>query len=101
MPNPNYYDDGDGGGDSQAQPNPGADPKDEGGEQTPLLPKSAFGGKEPKPGDRCEFEVVTVHEDEVAVKYVPGEESEDKPPEDNPEPAEAPGGGGEMSSMLE
>lgn len=45
-------------------------------ENTFLVPKDALGGKEPNPGDKCTFEIVKVHGDEVEVRYVGEEESD-------------------------
>lgn len=43
----------------------------ESGEETALLPKSLFSGKDIEPGSKCEVEIVHVYDDEVEVKYVP------------------------------
>lgn len=49
------------------------------GDNTALLPKSFFAGKEIEPGSKCELEIVHAYEDEVEVKYVPhGTKSDDK-----------------------
>lgn len=45
--------------------------KEEYGE-TALLPKSFFGGKQPKPGEEWIVEIVHDHGDEVEVKYATG-----------------------------
>lgn len=44
--------------------------ENESGEDTALLPKSLFAGKDIEPGSKCEVEVVHVYGDEVEVKYV-------------------------------
>ena len=56
--------------------------EDESGEETAMLPKSLFAGKEPEPGSKCTVEVVHVYQDEVEVKYVP-HGTKDKPKEDS------------------
>lgn len=51
----------------------------ESGEETALLPKSFFAGKDIEPGSKCEIEIVHGYEDEVEVKYVPhGTKKDDK-----------------------
>lgn len=42
-----------------------------GEDQTAVLPKEIFMGKDLKPGTRCEIEIVSVGEDGVQIKYVP------------------------------
>lgn len=61
----------------------GSEPMDKGSEgesnkevETALLPKSIFGDKDLEPGNKCTFEIVKVHGDEVEVKY--SHESEPK-----------------------
>ena len=54
--------------------------------ETTLVPKSMFEGKELKPGDEFYFTVVAIHENEVEVKYKhdekePGEEKGTDSPE--------------------
>lgn len=56
--------------------------ENETGEETALLPKSLFSGKDIEPGSKCEVEIVHVYEDEVEVKYVPHGTKEDKPKEE-------------------
>lgn len=96
----NYYDD---------SPEPAAAPEggqpeakegDEGG-QTFIAPRSAFMGKELKPGDRCDVEVVAVHENDIELKGCEqGDESAEKPqPEAAPEMGGGDGGG--MASLME
>ncbi len=68
---------------------------DEEGE-TFLVPKSALGGKEPKPGDTCEFKVERVYEDECEFSYVKHGNSETK--EENPDMDKA---NEDMESMAE
>jgi hypothetical protein len=73
---------------------PGAEPMRKADDSTALLPKNFFPNPEDKkPGDRCEIEVVRVHDDEVAVKYVQHDEEENAEAE---QPAE-----GESASMPE
>ena len=45
--------------------------------ESALLPKSLFGGKEPKPGEEFVFKVVQVHGEEVEVEYATGSEKKD------------------------
>ena len=92
--NSNLYDDGPAQSPAPA-PDTEAEPTGEEG-QTTLLPKSVVGGKQLKPGDVCELEVVADHGDEYEVKYA-GEAGGE--PAGKPEKPEA--GGGEMASMLE
>ena len=40
------------------------------GEETALLPKSFFQGKELEVGKKCEVEIVSLYDDEAEVKYV-------------------------------
>lgn len=47
-------------------------------QQTGMLPKTFFGGKDLTPGTRCEVEIEQVMDDEVHVRYVPHSESDDK-----------------------
>lgn len=56
----------------------------ESGEETALLPKSLFSGKDIEPGSKCEVEVVHVYEDEVEVKYVKHKEDLDAKEKDEP-----------------
>ena len=43
--------------------------EEKGDDQTAEIPKAVLGGGNPKPGDKCEFEVVQVMEDSVLVRY--------------------------------
>jgi hypothetical protein len=82
----------------QEQPQPQEQEKEEAGDsQTAEIPKNVLGGKDLKPGNKCEFEIVQVMEDSVLVKYASegGEEASEAPP-----PAAAPQGG-QMSSLME
>lgn len=45
--------------------------------QTGMINSSVFGGKMPKPGDRCTFEVVHCSEDECEIKYLSSEGGEE------------------------
>lgn len=65
--------------------------------KTALVPKSLFSG-ELKPGDKFEFEVVTVRGDEVEVRYSGSEKQEESKPQPQEQPAQPDGG---MRSMLE
>lgn len=61
------------GDESEAAPAPeeSESKEQESGEETALLPKSFFAGKELKPGTKCQIEIVHGYGDEVEVKYVP------------------------------
>jgi len=80
---------------------PGADdnakPKADEGSETFIAPKSAF-SKELKPGDKCDVEVVQVHEDSIEFKGCSGDDEHEEMSDNKPE-APMPEGG--MSSMLE
>jgi hypothetical protein len=80
---------------------PGADdnakPKADEGAETFIAPKSAF-SKELKPGDKCDVEVVQVHEDSIEFKGCSGSDEHEEMSDKQPE-APMPEGG--MSSMLE
>jgi hypothetical protein len=60
-----------GGGDSEMH---------EDGEQTAVIPLSAFGSNKPNPGDHCTFEVVQVNDDDAVVRYA--KDGEEKPAEE-------------------
>jgi hypothetical protein len=81
-----------------ADPAENAEPKADEGSETFIAPKSAF-TKELKPGDKCDVEVVRVHEDSIEFKGCAGGDDHDDMPGEKPEAA-APEGG-EMRSMLE
>lgn len=94
----NYYDDAPADAGAASPEKPEAKASDEGG-QTSILPKSFFSG-EVKPGDKCDIEVVAVHEGDVEVKGCEKDDEHQEKPDDSepPEPAAAPS---EMSSMME
>jgi hypothetical protein len=95
MPEVNsYYDDAPAGG-SGKTPSEGSD--ENSGSKTALIPKSLF-GHDLKPGDKCDIEVVAVHEQDYAVKGCSGHE--DEKPEDGGGEGE-PQPEGSMTSMLE
>lgn len=72
MPDNYYPMPEDGGGDAPAAPK--EKPADEqSDDRTALLPKSMFGGADPKEGEEYYFTVVHVYEDEVEVEYSKGE----------------------------
>lgn len=73
------------------------EPEDTGEDRTALLPKASFMGKDLKPGTRCEFEIVRVHDDEVEVKYVPHEESAEAAPA---APAAPPPGMDQLAELM-
>jgi hypothetical protein len=63
---------------------------EESDENTTLVPKSFFGGKDLEVGKKCEVEVVALYEDEVEVKYVKHKDKEEKPDEPEREDMEDP-----------
>lgn len=75
-----------------------AEPKADEGAETFIAPKSAF-TRELKPGDKCDVEVVRVHEDSVEFKGCAGSDEHDDMPGEKPD-APMPEEGG-MRSMLE
>jgi hypothetical protein len=83
---------------------PGDQPEGkEGDEDRPtfIVPKSAFGGKDIKPGDKCDIEVCMVHENDVeCYPCEPGEHDEEKEKPAAEAPAAQPPAG-DMSSMME
>ena len=81
------YDDG-GGSDSATIESPAEKPSEKKeGAATGLLSKDFFGGKELKPGTRCEIEVDRILDDQVMVRKVP--ESDYSKPEESMMPAES------------
>lgn len=86
MPNPSLYDDDSGGEQQAAAPDSGG--KEEQSEsQTFLIPKSALAGHDLKPGDKCDFEVVRVHEDAYEAQGCEGGgEQEQEAPAEAPAP---------------
>lgn len=48
------------------------------GQETFLAPKSALGGKTLKVGNKCEFEIKSIMEDEVELEYVEHKKDDDK-----------------------
>ena len=95
--NSNLYDDA-----PAAAPGAGADdnakPKADEGAETFIAPKSAF-SKALKPGDKCDVEVVQVHEDSIEFKGCSGGDDHNDMPGEKPD-APMPQEGG-MRSMLE
>lgn len=75
--------------------------------KTALLPKSFFAGRDMKPGQHCDIEIVRVHPEEVEVKYVEmSDEKEEKGEGEGEAPPQAPPGpmmgeGGGMAGMYE
>jgi hypothetical protein len=101
MSNDELY--GDGGGESGgAGDQPSAEPKEDQGEQSAVIPKSLCPGM--KPGDVIELKISDVRDDSYVVSYERGEDKE-KESEDQTAPqapAEmAQGGGSPMSAMME
>lgn len=70
---------------------PAAEPKEDEGGETALVPKSLCPGM--KPGDELVLKIVAVQEDQYQVAY----ESKD---EESSEPAEPPQGDSEMAGMM-
>lgn len=79
-----YYDD-----DESEDMGRGAPSDDESTGQTGLLPKSFFGDKPLDPGTICSVEIVKAYDDQVEVRYVPHDES-DEPIEEEAIAEEAP-----------
>ena len=80
---------------------------DDDGGKTSILPRSFFGGKDLKPGDKCEVTVSAVHENDVEVTPCDSgdDESEEQPPDeeggDQPPDAAAAPMPGSMASMMQ
>lgn len=76
-------------GQEQGAPKPAPEdkPQEHDDGKTAVLPVDIFPGGPPKPGDRCEFEAVAVHGEEVQVRYVEHDEKEEGPEGGEP-PAE-------------
>lgn len=53
------------------------------GDETALLPLSIFPEKDLKVGSKCSFEVVSILEDEVEVKYSKSDEGSEEPEEES------------------
>lgn len=96
--NTSNYDDGPGEG---AAPAPQEQPQPDDGDaaKTAILPKSLF-GKELKPGDKCDIEVVAVHEQDYEIRGCEGGNEDAPPPDDEGGEPAAPDAPGSMSSML-
>lgn len=93
MPN-DLYDDGGVAEEPAAASPPEKESSNDEGAAEALLPKEFFGGKELKPGSRCEIEIVRVTDDQVIARKVP--ESEYRDTEDEtPAPESA------MSDMMD
>lgn len=61
------------------------------GQETALLPRSLFTGKDLKVGSECKIRVESIHDDEVEVSYVPHKDKkEDKSENDMPDDMENP-----------
>ena len=77
--------------------------KEEGQEYEPFtVPKSAFGGKDPKPGEQYYFDVKSIHEGEVLMEYAPDEKKDEGGEEMEPGEGKPMMGGGdsEMAGMM-
>jgi hypothetical protein len=73
--------------------------EDAGQDQTALLPKAIF-PHEPEIGDKCSFEVVAKHDEEISVRYSQ-EPEEGQEPEGGSEPPAPPPQPGGMGGMLD
>lgn len=96
----NYYADARG---AQApEETPEAKPENSSDSETVVIPKSALGGRECKPGEELNLKVVQVNEDSVLAKvgYSEDEESESPDVEQEEVPDEAPPPSG-MAGMME
>ena len=76
------------------------DDKDYG--ETAVIPKSLLGGKDFQPGEEMVVQIVSVHGDQVEIKYAPEKGGGEKKEEGGPAPGEesAPKGDSEMQSMM-
>lgn len=99
-PGEDYYNDGPPAAAAPGGDQPEAKEGDEGG-QTFIVPKSAFGGRELKPGDKCDIEVKAVHENDVECIPCEGHEDEENNEGDTPAPDAEPAAPGGMSSLME
>lgn len=95
MSNDELY--GDGGGGSEGQEQPSAEPKEDQGEQSAVLPKSLCPGM--KPGDTIELKISDVRGDSYVVTYEKDESKEEEDRE-QPQAPPPPEGGGQMDSMM-
>jgi len=97
MPNPDsgMYDDAP---DSASAPKADQNPEESDDSQTAILPRSFFGGKDIKPGDKCDVTVKAVHEGDVEVEPCEGHDDEDQ---EAPKQSDAPAAEGSMASMME
>ncbi len=59
-------------------------PEDESGDETALLPVGFFSGKELEVGGKCQVEIVHIYGDEVEVKYVKHDKTEEPKPDSEP-----------------
>lgn len=81
-----YYNAADEADSSQAPDKAREDESSDNLQETALIPKSALGDKAVEVGKECKFKVVSIHDDEVEIEYVPHKDKEDKK---EPEPDEA------------
>lgn len=70
------------------------------GATTGLLAKDFFQGKDPKPGDKCEVEVVKVYDDQVEVRYS-RKSDDDEEASVVEEELESPSGDSEMIALMD
>lgn len=97
-----YYDDGPDEAPPAASKPSSEKPEGDAGEKTSILPREFFHG-DVKPGDRCDIEVVAVHQEDVEVKCADSDE-EEEPDEEAPEGDSAPDKSpmpGSMAEMME
>lgn len=78
------------------------------GSETSILPKSFFSGKDLKPGDKCDVEIVAIHDNDVEVRGCDSSDTEsdneDSSEGGQEEPGDSsgpPSAAGSMSSMME
>lgn len=62
--------------DDDAAPDKAGDGEEADEGETTLVPKSMFGGKDYQPGDKCTFEIMHDHGDEVEVRHVSDQSDE-------------------------
>lgn len=74
-----YYNSGGDAAPSEAQAEPMEKPESEEGDQTALIPKTLFAGKDFKVGDEIVLKIVHLYEDEAEVEYASEPSKEEKP----------------------
>ena len=74
-----YYNSSDEAAPSEAQDKPAEKTDDSESEQTALIPKTLFAGKDFKVGDEIVLKITHLYEDEAEVEYASEPSKEDKP----------------------